>query len=94
MSTCSFFCSRSVAIIVYSAVFWSSLHKAYSDPHHDLQKRPAYEVDVELQRQPGLSSNGGTVLIRPYGTAEWGSICDDGWDLNDARVVCRMLGFT
>lgn len=45
----------------------------------------------ELRLTDGLTRYEGRVEM--YWNSEWRSICDDGWDESDAKVVCRQLSY-
>ena len=55
-----------------------------SDQHDHL-------ADIRLRLVNGNVPNEGRVEIFYNNT--WGTICDNYWSANDAKVVCRQLGY-
>ena len=48
-------------------------------------------VTLSVRVQGGDQPYNGRVEVMYNG--EWGTICNSGWDINDARAFCRQLGY-
>jgi hypothetical protein len=54
-------------------------------------QRSTQWTEGSLRLVGGRTKHEGTVLI--YHWSRWGAICHDNWDIRDANVVCKELGF-
>ncbi|PFX27847.1 Deleted in malignant brain tumors 1 protein [Stylophora pistillata] len=76
-------------------------HKDYSNcTQSEIAAVKCKSASASAQIQPRISYRlvGGNSRsegrVEVYYARQWGTICDKGWDLTDAGILCRMLAYT
>ena len=53
----------------------------------------ASQLTLNVRLRGGPVPRKGRVEVRSTSTGAWGTVCDDGWSMVEAGVVCNQLGY-